>query len=159
MIDVCLATFPRFDGAPDRIAPYHPRAIIYDANLFEQLYAEKRSTWEVIVDSNMMPGRFLVDVAWGSFASMPAASCLVMDKRGFTLAGFKDKLAIKEFRVRPKKVLFETVADAIVERADGRRLWLTLTLAPGQDPGPSSTIAVATLMSSEYLNTLMEKAP
>jgi hypothetical protein len=51
------------------------------------------------------------------------------------------------------------MADAIVERSDGRRFWLTLTLASDHDdPATGAAISVATLMSSDYLNALMEKA-
>ncbi len=156
--DVCLATFPRFDDAPDRVASFQGHAINYDGGVFEQLDADRRLTWNVFDDSNGTPDRFLVDIAWGTLGSLPAASCLVIDKRGFALAELEGKLAIKQLRVRPGKVLYTTVADAIVESADGRRLWLTLTLASGHDdPGTGSAIAVATLMSSEYLNALMEK--
>jgi hypothetical protein len=157
--DVCLAGFPRFDNAAERIASFHAHAISYDGRQFEQVDADKRSTWTVNDGSDARVDRFLVNIAWGTLHSLPAASCYVADKRGFTLAEVQDKFAIKEFRVRPERPLYTTVADAIVEGAGGRRLWLTLTLAPGQvDPGPASVIGGVTLMSSEYLNAVMEKA-
>jgi hypothetical protein len=156
--DVCLATFPRFDNASERIASFRPHAIDYDGRLFEQIEAQRRLSWTVNDGSDAAVDRFLVNVAWGTLQSLPAASCVVMDKRGFALAALKDKFAIKQIRVHPEKVLYTTFADAIAEGPDGRRLWLTLVLAPGHDdPGTGPAIAGATLMSSDYLNALMEK--
>lgn len=158
--DVCLATFPSFESAPDRIAAFHGHAIDYDGALFEQLDAKRRLSWSVIDESQTGPDRFLVLVAWGTFQSLPAASCTVIDKKGFALAELTNGRTVKEFRVRPDKVLYSTIADAIVERPDGHRFWLTLTLASGHDdPNDGAAISVATLMSSDYLNALIEKAP
>ena len=158
LTEVCLATFPRFDNASERIAPFRPHAIAYDGSVFEQVKAERRSTWTVNDGSDAAVDRFLVNVAWGELQSLPAASCLVIDKRGFALAELESKLAIKQIRVRPEKVLYMSFADAIAEGPDGRRLWLTFVLRPGHDdPGTGPAISSATLMSSDYLNALMEK--
>jgi hypothetical protein len=158
--EVCLATFPSFEAASDRIASFRGRTVDYDGALFEQLDAKKRLSWGATDDSQPGPDRFLVHVAWGTFQSLPAASCFVIDKRAFTLAELTNGLSLKELRVRSEKVLNATTADAIVESADGRRFWLTLTLAPGHDdPAIGAAISVATLMSSDYLNALIEKAP
>jgi hypothetical protein len=158
--DVCLATFPTFETAPEHVAAFHSRAIDYDGTLFEQLDAKRRLSWTATDEAQAVPERFLVHVAWGTFQSLPAASCFVIDKRAFALAELTNGFAIKELRVRAEKVLYATVADAIVEGSDGRRFWLTLTLASGHDdPSIGDAISVATLMSSDYLNALIEKAP
>jgi hypothetical protein len=158
--NVCFATFPSFEAASDRVASFRGRAVDYDGALFEQLDAKKRVSWTVNDGSQASPERLLVHVAWGTFQSLPAASCFVIDKRGFTLAELTNGLSLKELRVRPGKVLYATTADVIVEAAGGRRFWLTLTLAPGHDdPATGAAISVATLMSSDYLNALIEKAP
>ena len=160
--EVCLAAFPSFDDAAGRLAAFNGQAVVqaiaYDGRLFEQIDAERRLSWAVDDGADMTVGPFMVDVAWGKFNALPAASCVIADKRGFALAELKGKLDVRELRVRAGKVLYATVADAIVERDDGKRLWLTLTLAAGHDdPGSGPAIAVATLMSSEYLNALMQK--
>jgi hypothetical protein len=156
--DVCLATFPHFDGASERVEALHGHAITYDGRLLEQVEAEKRLSWAVSDDPTAKADRFLVDVAWGSFNSLPAASCVIGDKQGFTLAELQERFPIRQLLVHDKKVLYETVADAVVQLPDGRRLWLTLwDLHPRENPGPDTRIAIATLMSSDYLNALMEK--
>jgi hypothetical protein len=156
--DVCLATFPHFDGASARVEALHGRAITYDGRLLEQVEAEKRQSWTVSDDPDAKVDRFLVNIAWGSLHSLPAASCVIGDKTGFTLAELREKFTIKRLLVHHKKALYETVADAIAELPDGRRLWLTLwDLHPQENPGPDTRIAIVTLMSSDYLNGLMEK--
>jgi hypothetical protein len=156
--EVCLATFPHFDDAANRIAALQGKSISYDGKLFEQVDAAKRLSFTVNDGQDAEVDRFLIDIAWGSFNSLPASSCVIGDKKGFTLKELEEKFAIKQLLIRPEKVLYETAADAVAELPDGRRLWLTLwDLRPQGDPGPDTRIAVATLMSSEYLNGLMEK--
>ena len=158
--DLCVATYPSFDAAAARIASLHNHAVTYDGRLFEQLDAKRRLSWTVTDDPGATVDRFLVDIAWGTLNSRPAASCVVADKKGFGLAELAGKLTVKHVPIHPKKPMFAAVADAVVERPDGKRLWLTLSLAPGHDdPAAGAAISVATLMSSAYLNALMEKDP
>ena len=158
LADVCLASFPHFESAGDRIASLQGRSIAYDGKMFEQVDGDKRRSWTLSDDPGAKVDRFLVDIAWGSFNSQPAASCVVGDKRGFTLAELEARFAIKQLLVRQNEVLYERAADAVAELPDGRRVWLTLwDLHPKTDPGPETKISIATLMSSEYLNGVMEK--
>ena len=122
------------------------RAIEYDGRLFEQIEAERRQSF-VVSDGPGTAERFLVNVAWGNLDSRPAASCLVIDKGGIALADIGAMVEIKEIRVRPEKVLYTTVADAVAQRTDGRRLVLTLMLMP----------ASVTLIVSEALDQFIER--
>ncbi|MCW5586300.1 MAG: hypothetical protein KIS75_09220 [Chromatiales bacterium] len=156
--DVCVATLPQFDDAAGRMAAYRPRAISYDGRLFEQVDASRRSSWTLNEAADAADERFLVSIAWGTFQSQPAASCLVIDKKGIPLGELESRLGFTQIRVRPGEVLYTTVADAIASGDGGRQLWLTLILAPAQNSIDDATVVGAvTLMSSNYLNTLMEK--
>jgi hypothetical protein len=78
------------------------------------------------------------------FASLFAAAGLSAAPAAADLA---NALTLKEFRPHPNKVLYATIADAIVECSGGQRLRLTGMLAQNQnDPGSSSTVAVAALL-------------
>jgi len=114
--DVCLATYPSFDEAAARIASFHNHAVTYDGRLFEQLDAKRRLSWTVTDDPGATVDRFLVDIAWGTLNSRPAASCVVADKKGFGLAELAGKLTVKHVPIHPKKPMFAAVADAVVER-------------------------------------------